>query len=229
LVAENGQSLLSATPIAVVNNFHAQPFTAADFALPANEPATSNQQPATFFPVIKCFDGQLITARLNLTVPTKNGLSVPDVAQDILKLTVVNRYQPGVQPAVAFIRGFGLQQGALASSVGHDSHNITAVGCDDESLARAVNLVIEAKGGLAAVGADGRELLLPLPVAGLMSDQEGARVAEAYTAVDALAKQLGSLLEAPFMTLSFMALLVIPSLKLSDKGLFDGDAFRFVE
>lgn len=222
LVAENGQSLLPATPIAVVNNFHAQPFTAADFALPA--PA---QQPT--LPVIECFDGQLITARLNLPVPAQHGLSVTDVAQDILKLTVVNRYQPGAKPAVAFIRGFGLKHGALASSVGHDSHNITAVGCDDASLARAVNLVIEAKGGLAAVGADGRQLLLPLPVAGLMSDQEGTQVAAAYTAVDGLAKQLGSPLEAPFMTLSFMALLVIPSLKLSDKGLFDGEAFRFVE
>jgi adenine deaminase len=222
LVAENGQSLLPATPIAVANNFHATPFKAADFALPASSIQKS-------FPVIGCFDGQLITARLNLPVPTENGLLVPDVPQDILKLTVVNRYQPGVKPAVAFIRGFGLKHGALASSVGHDSHNITAVGCDDESLARAVNLVIEAKGGLAAVGADGRELLLPLPVAGLMSDQEGTQVAAAYTAVDALAKELGSPLEAPFMTLSFMALLVIPSLKLSDKGLFDGEAFRFIQ
>jgi adenine deaminase len=222
LVAGQGRSLLPAAPIAVVNNFHARPFTPADFALPAPDSQSLR-------PVIECFDGQLITARLNLPVPAENGYLRPDVAQDVLKLTVVNRYQPNVKPAVAFIRGFGLQQGALASSVGHDSHNITAVGCDDASLARAVNLVIEAQGGLAAVGADGRELLLPLPVAGLMSNQEGTQVAAAYTAVDALAKDLGSSLEAPFMTLSFMALLVIPSLKLSDKGLFDGEAFRFVE
>ena len=103
------------------------------------------------------------------------------------------------------------------------------MGCDDASLARAVNLVIAAKGGLAAVGADGQEILLPLPVAGLMSDQDGTAVAAAYAAIDALSKQMGSPLGAPFMTLSFMALLVIPSLKLSDKGLFDGQNFAFVD
>jgi adenine deaminase len=222
LVAENGKSLLLASPIAVVNNFHAQPVKAADFQLAA--PAT-----ATTLRVIECFDGQLITARLDMAPRVEKGFVVPDVAQDVLKLAVVNRYQPQVAPAVAFIRGFGLTHGALASSVGHDSHNITAVGCDDASIARAVNLVIAAKGGLAAVGADGQELLLPLPVAGLMSDQEGQTVAATYAAIDALSKQLGSPLGAPFMTLSFMALLVIPSLKLSDKGLFDGEAFRFVE
>ena len=221
LVAENGQSLLPAAPIAVINNFHAQPVRATDFRLPVlSEQATLR--------VIECFDGQLITARVDLPARLENGVAVPDVARDVLKLAVINRYQPQVPPALAFIRGFGLTHGALASSVGHDSHNITAVGCDDESLARAVNLVIEAKGGLAAVGADGREILVPLPVAGLMSNQSGADVAAAYAAVDALSKELGSPLGAPFMTLSFMALLVIPSLKLSDKGLFDGQQFAFV-
>lgn len=224
LVAENGRSLLPAAPIAVVNNFHAQPVRPEDFRLPAPTPGPG---PATLR-VIECFDGQLITARVDLPAPVQNGLVVPDVAGDILKLAVINRYQPHAAPAVAFIRGFGLQHGALASSVGHDSHNITAVGCDDASLARAVNLVIAAKGGLAAVGADGTEILVPLPVAGLMSDQDGPAVARAYAAVDALAKELGSPLGAPFMTLSFMALLVIPSLKLSDKGLFDGQQFAFV-
>ena len=221
LVAENGVSLLPAAPISVVNNFHAQPVQATDFELaaPAGQPTLR---------VIECFDGQLITARVDVPATVANGLVVPDVAGDVLKLAVINRYQPHVAPAIAFIRGFGLKHGALASSVGHDSHNITAVGCDDESLARAVNLVIAAKGGLAAVGADGQEILVPLPVAGLMSDQPGTEVAAAYAAVDALSKQMGSPLGAPFMTLSFMALLVIPSLKLSDKGLFDGQVFEFV-
>ena len=244
LVAENRQSRLPAAPIQVVNNFHAHPVQASDFALPLEElkvqseklkagrqsAAKESNQPAAqpLVKVIECFDGQLITARLDLPARVVQGQLVPDVAADVLKLAVVNRYAAQVPPAVAFIRGFRLQQGALASSVGHDSHNITAVGCDDESLARAVNLVIQARGGLAAVGADGRELLLPLPVAGLMSDQPGPAVAAAYTAVDNLAKELGSGLAAPFMTLSFMALLVIPSLKLSDLGLFDGEAFRFV-
>jgi len=226
LVAENGQTLLPAAPVAVVNNFHAQPVAAADFALKNNRPPTADSPPV--LRVIECFDGQLITARVDLPARVENGFVVPDVAADVLKLAVINRYQPHVAPALAFIRGFGLTRGALASSVGHDSHNITAVGCDDASLARAVNLVIAAKGGLAAVGADGQEILVPLPVAGLMSDQDGPAVASAYAAVDALAKQLGSPLGAPFMTLSFMALLVIPSLKLSDKGLFDGQQFTFV-
>jgi adenine deaminase len=221
LVAENGHTLIPAVPVAVVNNFDTNPTTPENFQLPAPQAAATVR-------VIECFDGQLITARHDLPARVENGLVVPDVARDVLKLTVVNRYH-AAPPAVAFIQGFGLRGGALASSVGHDSHNITAVGCDDASLARAVNLVIEARGGLAVVAPDGRELVLPLPVAGLMSDQEGYHVAEAYAAVDALSKELGSPLQAPFMTLSFMALLVIPSLKLSDKGLFDGEAFRFVE
>jgi adenine deaminase len=222
LVAENGQCLLPAAPVAVVNNFHAQPVQAADLGViaPASQPLT---------PVIECFDGQLITARRDLALPAAGGYIQTDLGQDILKLVVLNRYAPAAPPAMSFIKGFGLKTGALASSVGHDSHNITAVGVDDESITRAINLVVAAQGGLAAVGAAGAELVLPLPVAGLMSDRPGPEVAAAYSTLDDFAKiQLGSGLQAPFMTLSFMALLVIPSLKLSDKGLFDGDKFEFV-
>jgi adenine deaminase len=229
LVAENGQSLLPAAPVAVVNNFKAKYICPEDFQV--RVPNSTGQHPIV--KVIQCFDGQLITARQDLPATVENGLVEPDVAQDVLKLAVVNRYEVAPSPSVSFIRGFGLKEGALASSVGHDSHNITVVGCDDESMARAVFLVMEAKGGLAAVGANSarndREILVPLPVAGLMSDQPGTNVAEAYAAVDALAKELGSPLGAPFMTLSFMALLVIPDLKLSDKGLFDGQQFAFVD
>jgi adenine deaminase len=228
LVAENGQCLVPAAPMAVVNNFHAEPIKPGILALPAPARAGA-MHPAFPSPVIECFDGQLITAHRNLFLPVFNGQFLPDLGQDVLKLVVLNRYAPGVPPAVAFIKGFGLQAGALASSVGHDSHNITAVGVDDASLARAINLVVAAKGGLAAVGPDGAALVLPLPVAGLMSDQPGATVAAAYSTLDDFSKiQLGSTLQAPFMTLSFMALLVIPSLKLSDKGLFDGEKFEFV-
>jgi adenine deaminase len=220
LVAENGACLLPSAPVGVVNNFHAQPVQAAQLAITGLQPTT---------PVIECFDGQLITARRDLNLPSIDGYLQADLTQDILKLVVLNRYAPGVPPAVAFIKGFGLKAGALASSVGHDSHNITAVGADDESLTRAINLVVAAQGGLAAVHSDGTEVVLPLPVAGLMSDRPGPEVAGAYSALDDFAKtQLGSGLQAPFMTLSFMALLVIPSLKLSDKGLFDGDKFEFV-
>ncbi|MBT2558729.1 adenine deaminase [Hymenobacter sp. ISL-91] len=227
LVAENGETLIAPAPVEVVNNFTPHEVQAHDFVVRI---ASVENQPNTSATVrlIECFDGQLITARHDEPAQVENGQVVSDLSRDMLKLTVVNRYQ-AAPPAIAFIRGFGLKGGALASSVGHDSHNITAVGCDDASLARAVQLVMEARGGLAVVSPDDQELVLPLPVAGLMSDQSGPDVAAAYSAVDAAAKALGSPLQAPFMTLSFMALLVIPSLKLSDKGLFDGEAFRFVE
>ncbi len=230
LVAENGACLLPAAPVGVVNNFHAQPITVAQLAINQYQLAGAAPGSQVLTPVIECFDGQLITARRDLALPLADGRLQPDPAQDVLKLAVLNRYALGAPPAVAFIKGFGLKAGALASSVGHDSHNITAVGADDESLARAINLVVAARSGLAAVHPDGRELVLPLPVAGLMSDRPGPVVAAAYSGLDDFAKtQLGSGLQAPFMTLSFMALLVIPSLKLSDKGLFDGEKFEFVQ
>jgi adenine deaminase len=151
---------------------------------------------------------------------------VADPDRDVLKIVVVNRYREA-PVACAFIKNFGLQHGAIASSVAHDSHNIVAVGADDDVIAKAVNLVIAASGGVSCATTD-REMTLALPVAGLMSADDGYTVAKAYTAIDAMAKSLGSTLSAPFMTLSFMALLVIPHLKLSDKGLFDGDEFRFI-
>jgi adenine deaminase len=150
---------------------------------------------------------------------------VPDLENDILKITVVNRYTEA-DPAVAFIKSFGLKAGAIASSVAHDSHNIIAVGCDDESICEAVNLLMEAKGGISAVTAH-EKMVLPLPVAGIMSGEDGYEVARQYELLDELAKKMGTRLQSPFMTLSFMALLVIPSLKLSDMGLFDGSTFKF--
>ena len=178
-------------------------------------------------PVIGALDGQLITEKRFYKPLLQEGIPVSDTARDILKMVVINRYRPAV-PAVAFVQNFGLKEGAIASSVAHDSHNIIAVGADDESIAIAVNAVIAKKGGISCVGPQS-ELVLALPVAGLMSADDGYRVAEAYTALDSMAKQLGSTLSAPFMTLSFMALLVIPHLKLSDLGLFDGDRFEIVD
>jgi adenine deaminase len=171
-------------------------------------------------------DGQLITKEKMLPVKVEQGMAISDTERDILKLVVVNRYQE-CQPQIAFVQNFGLRQGAIASSVAHDSHNIIAVGVDDQSLSEAVNSVIQHKGGVVAISPSGKEVV-PLPVAGLMSNQEGYLLAEMYTAVDAMAKAMGSKLKAPFMTLSFMALLVIPDLKLSDKGLFSGSDFNFV-
>jgi adenine deaminase len=220
LVAENGVSKIKAgsKKAEPVNQFNVAPLSSADFTIPFTGQKT--------IPVIEALEGQLITNRLEYTPKTAGGQIVSDTERDILKIVVVNRYHKA-PVAKAFIKNIGFKEGAIASSVAHDSHNIVAVGVDDESLCRAVNLVIEQKGGISCVSGDG-EIVLGLPVAGLMSDEDGYRVADAYTTIDAMAKSLGSSLAAPFMTLSFMALLVIPHLKLSDKGLFDGDTFRFV-
>lgn len=222
----SGSSLLEAAPI---NNFNATPRTVADFAYPLDK--WGEQENVEQVYVIEALDGQLITNKLVAPladVNPRDGLLGSNTAKDILKILVVNRYN-SAPVAKSFIKNFGLQRGAIASSVAHDSHNIVAVGVDDESICRAVNLVIAHKGGLACVDPDtAAELILPLPVAGLMSLDDGFRVAEAYTAIDHMAKGLGSRLGAPFMTLSFMALLVIPHLKLGDLGLFDGDDFRLM-
>ena len=173
--------------------------------------------------VIECFDGQLITKCSIADPKVVNGGIVSDLDRDILKLVVVNRYQP-YTPAVAFIKGFGLKRGALASSVAHDSHNLVAVGATDRDILHAVNLLIEHTGGVTAYCST-EMVAVPLPVAGLMSNEDGYEVAQAYQNADALAKRMGSKLFAPFMTLAFMALLVIPELKLSDQGLFDVKKF----
>jgi adenine deaminase len=176
--------------------------------------------------VIEALDGQLITNKIFTGMTPRVGEIVADEENDILKIVVVNRYT-NTAIAKAFIKNFGLRNSAIASSVAHDSHNIVAVGTDDAFICDAVNLIIESKGGVSFATDSGHDIL-PLPVAGLMSNEDGYQVAEAYTKIDKLAKDSGSKLSAPFMTLSFMALLVIPHLKLSDMGLFDADDFKFV-
>lgn len=218
-VAQNGKSLITTTPSTPINRFNCAPLTTG--LLRVN--AADHQA----LPVIGALNGQLITEKLFIAPPVVDKCYVSDPANDILKIAVINRYHPA-PPAKAFIKNFGLRQGAIASSVAHDSHNIVVVGTTDEEMCRAVNLLIENSGGLSAVGT-GIEKVLPLPVAGLMSNEDGYQVAEAYTQLDQFVKHtLGSTLSAPFMTLSFMALLVIPHLKLSDKGLFDGDQFKLL-
>jgi len=215
-VAEDHQTLFPQQPTEPINRFECRPKSTTDFQVPL--------QPG-LLEVITVTDGQLITGRELMEPSVEDGFAVADVSRDLLKLTVVDRYT-NRPPAVAFIRNFGLQSGALASSVAHDSHNIIAVGTSDEVLARAVNLVIRHKGGLCVI-TDNEETILPLPVAGIMSHTDGYEVARLYSHLDRKAKELGSPLKAPFMTLSFMALLVIPELKLSDQGLFDGVNFSF--
>jgi adenine deaminase len=217
-VAEQGKTLIPHITETPVNRFHADKIKEDDLRVRAGE---------GMMRVLKALDGQLITETV-FTIPTvAGGNVVSDVKHDILKMTVVNRYEKA-RPAVGFVRGFGLRQGAMASSVAHDCHNIIALGTSDEEIVAAVNLLIDYEGGI-AFNAGGDALVLPLPVAGIMSDKEGREVATLYEKLDKKVKKNGSKLKSPFMTLSFMALLVIPELKLGDKGLFDAKKFEFVE
>lgn len=226
LVAENGISNIKTTKSGIVNNFSCGKKEVSDFSVSL----VANQ---TQLHVIEALDGQLITNRLSVTPKLVDDKIVSDIENDILKLVVVNRYNEA-PVAAAFIKNFGLKKGAIASSVAHDSHNIVAVGVDDESICNAVNFVIDNKGGISCVfptepEGSWTEKALPLPVAGLMSNEDGYMIAAQYTDIDKTVKEeMGSTLTSPFMTLSFMALLVIPHLKLSDLGLFDGDKFEFL-
>src|SRR6187551_3422627 len=228
LVAEEGKSKIESRESNVINNFSCSKKEVNDFHYLLNK--YGDEENIEQVNVIEALDGQLITNKLlkSITeVNVRNGLLESHPGNDILKIVVVNRYKDA-PIAKAFIKNFGLKQGAIASSVAHDSHNIVAVGVNDESICKAVNLVIEKQGGVSVVGS-GKEIVLALPVAGLMSNEDGYKIAASYTAIDKMVKEeLGSTLSSPFMTLSFMALLVIPHLKLSDKGLFDGDSFSFV-
>ena len=235
LVAENGKPKIGAGKSKVINNFSCSKKNVKDFEIKVmsdREKITSNWLVYNGagnlrIPVIEALDGQLITNKILYEPKIKNGNIESDLDDDILKIVVVNRYK-NAPIAKAFINNFKLSKGAIASSVAHDSHNIVAVGVDDESICKAINLIIVTEGGISAVS-NKSEMVLALPVGGLMSNEDGYKVAEEYTAIDRMVKEeLGSTLSAPFMTLSFMALLVIPHLKLSDMGLFDGDTFNFV-
>lgn len=219
-VADKDKTLIDSVIAPVINNFECSASTAADFRITAIGNTVSVK-------VIEALDGQLITNSLAEILPVSGGVVKSSVEKDILKLAVINRYHPA-PIALGFIKNFGFTQGAIASSVAHDSHNIIVVGVDDESMSLAVNAVIEQRGGV-SVASNGQASVLALPVAGLMSNLDGYEVAARYSELDAAAKALGSQLGAPFMTLSFMALLVIPHLKLSDLGLFDGDSFSFTK
>lgn len=218
VVAEDGVSRIAHAAPKPINVFNASAKQPDDFAVRGTSGSVR---------VIEVIDGQLITGSSTGDVPVKDGKLVCDTSKDLLKISVVNRYSDG-PPAVAFIRGFNLKKGAMASSIAHDSHNIIAVGTSDDMLCQAVNCIIEKKGGISVVS-DDMKMVLPLRVAGIMSDDDGYSVAQKYSRMNMLAHELGCSLGAPFMTLSFMALVVIPKLKLSDKGLFDGERFAFTE
>ncbi|TDP60293.1 adenine deaminase [Flavobacterium dankookense] len=218
LVAENGKSFVQHVDFEKPNNFNTSAKVLNDFEVKSS---------AKTIRVIEALEGQLITNEIHCTPKIVDGNLVSDVENDVLKMAVVNRYS-NAEPAIAFIKNFGLKKGAIASSVAHDCHNIVVVGTSDEEILNAVNLIIENTGGICAVNGNEKKSLA-LPVAGIMSDQNGWEAGRLYQEIDAMAKELGSSLKAPFMTLSFMALLVIPDLKLSDKGLFSGKSFAFTD
>ncbi|MSR70307.1 MAG: adenine deaminase [Phycisphaerales bacterium] len=229
IVARNGEALVAYSAAATPNRFRAATFAANDFVMEAGVASAPVQVRA-----IAAHDGQLVTSEVLATISPTAGVLEPDPASDTLLLAVCNRYLEA-PPALAFIRGFGLRAGAIATSVAHDSHQVIAVGASRAAITRAVNAVFAARGGLAVVIDDASDPsrndlreLLPLPIAGLMSDRPAEEVAAIYERLTSRAREMGSQLRAPFMTLSFMALLVIPELKLSDRGLFDARAFRFV-
>lgn len=221
LVAQNGKSLLPDIAVSPINNFNVGKKEISAFKIKAHNAAP-------IIRVIEAIEGQLVTNALQLPAKVEDGYIVSDTTRDILKIAVINRYEKAAPVTVAFIKNFGLKHGALASTVAHDCHNIIAVGVDDESICAVVNKLIECKGGISVATDKDEVAFMPLQVAGLMSVDGGYKVAAAYTRLDKMAKDLGTQLHSPFMTLSFMALLVIPSLKLSDKGLFDGGKFEFI-
>jgi adenine deaminase len=217
LVAEMGLSKIQSIQADIINNFNISSKKSEEFSIEAKGDEIQ---------VIKAINGEIITQSFTHKTNIKNGLAIANSEKDILKIAVINRYE-NEPPALAFINGFNIKNGAIASCVGHDSHNIIAVGTDDDFICKAVNLIIQNKGGISAVS-NNQSKVLPLPIAGIMTNEDGYSIAKKYAAIDAFVKdELDTKLTAPFMTLSFMALLVIPSLKLGDKGLFDGDNFEF--
>lgn len=225
-VAASGQTLLPRLSVNAPNQFLAKPRQTTDFQL--FHQLSENTYKVR---VIQVYDGEIVTGETEGSVSEmRDGQYMPDITQDLLYISVLNRYTSDAKPALGFVRGFGLKRGALASSVAHDSHNIVAVGASDEAIAAAVNAVIEAKGGVAATNGSGETHCLPLPIAGLMSQSDGWQLASDYSQLDGWVKsELGCGLRAPFMSLSFLALPVIPKLKMTDRGLFDVERFDFVD
>ncbi len=220
LVAQNGHSLIEPIQATAINQFNAHPIALSDLQLPdATYPSKDGM-----VPVIHAIDGQLITNLVWAEPTIKDNAIVADIEKDILKVVVYNRYH-AAKPKIGLIQSFGFKSGAIASTVAHDSHNIIAVGVDDESILKAINLVVHEKGGISCVQGESSKVI-GLPIAGLMSTADPYKVANDYIEIDKMAKSLGTQLGSPFMTLSFMALLVIPHIKMSDLGLFDGDQFK---
>jgi len=215
----DGKNILFESPVvSPLNNFNSTPVKPGDINL---------SQKAGKVRVIDAVDGELVTGVYEWEIKERKGSLRPDTDKDILKIVVKDRYKDS-KPSVAFVKGFGLKKGAFASSIAHDSHNIIAVGADDRSICRAINRVIEMTGGLVVCDQD-KCSDIPLEIGGIMADVPCGTMAERYDKLTNIVQHMGCQLKSPFMTLSFMALLVIPELKLGDRGLFDVNKFEFVD
>jgi len=218
MVSDKGKPLFEAVQPRAINHFNAPPLTAEQLRVEVR---------GARLKVIEVTDGQIVTGAGEYAVPAGSALVEPDPATDLLKILVLNRYTPA-PPAIGFVRGFGLQNGAMASSIAHDSHNLIAIGSNDVDMARAVNLLQESGGGICFV--KGEEVhRMALPVAGLMGLGSCEEMAKNYSVIEQRVKENGSTLQTPFMTMAFLALPVIPSLKITDKGLFDGEKFELTD
>lgn len=219
LVYNEGKTLIETSKSEKINNFKCSLKNPLDFEVHSDGKSKIR--------VIEAIDSELLTNEHIAEAKLVNGYLVSDVENDILKIAVVNRYEDA-KPSIGFVKNFGLKNGAIATSIAHDSHNIIVIGTTDELIAKAVNLVIENKGAIAFVD-DTNVLTLPLPIGGLMSDENIETVSAKYKEIEKKLKEAGSTLKSPLMTISFMSLLVIPHLKIGDKGLFDVDKFHFVD
>jgi adenine deaminase len=221
-VYERGKNKIISVDEIPLNHFNASKIKKEDIKVYSKGCKTSIN-------VIEAFDGDLFTKKFLWQHNYKNGEEVrTDTDLDILKIVVVNRYIDS-KPAVGFIRNFGLKSGAIGGSIAHDSHNIILIGVDDESIVKVCNRLIDMKGGIALIDPSLNVIEeLALPYSGLMTNEDGIKVAEKYDALNKKAKELGCGFHAPFMTLAFMSLLVIPEIKIGDKGLFDVTSFNFI-
>lgn len=220
LVARDNKILFSVKPLEMENSFKLDPKTSVDFEIPSK-----NKE--EIVRVIQVNEGQIITGESEANLVVTEGNIQPDLENDILKIAVVERYGHN-RMSNGFIQGFGLKKGAIATSVAHDSHNIIVVGINTKDMANAVNRLIENYGGLVAIS-NGQFNFMKLPIAGLMSNENAKNVSVKLQVLQQRVKEMGCKLNSPFMTLSFMALLVIPKLKISDMGLFNGEKFKFVD
>ena len=218
LMAEHGNTKIEPVENKVINNFNTEHKKSSDFDLLITGSKVN---------VMEALDGQLITNLLQYDSDLINNKHQTNIEQDLLKISVVNRYK-NAPVFTGYIKNIGIREGALASSVGHDSHNIIVVGVDSDSMCQATNMIIAESGGVSAVSSEGK-MVVGLPVAGIMSPNDGYSVAKSYGEIDRFAKRMGTPLNSPFMTLSFMALLVIPRAKMSDLGFFDGEKFQFLD